>query len=571
MTTLTTARLSQDSRASDATAPTERKHILTVGLEDWFQVGAFQQLIHHDQWYRFDTRLDRSTHETLDLLDRFEAHATFFVLGWVAERVPELLAEITERGHEVASRGFHHRGISDMTRDEFRDDVLRTQTAIEAATGHRVQGYRVADGWLGPDDLWALDVLTELGYAYDSSILPMFRTYAHEPHRQFVHQHESRDGALWEIPPSTWRACGLNVPVGGGNWFRQLPHTLLKHAVNSLAEHSDHPLVLYFHTWELDPQQPRITSVGRVARLRHYRNLDKMRWVMEEHLSKHNFDTIANYLRLPAAEVVGLPPAVPVPAAADRARPRLSSQPRTAVSIVIPCFNEEATLSYLANTLERVEFELSGKYEPHFILVDDCSTDTTWDTMQTVFSQKDNCRLLHHESNRGVSAAILTGMRAAKTEVVCSMDCDCSYDPLELAHMLPLLTDDVDLVTASPYHPSGHVKNVPGWRLFLSKGLSQLYRLVLRRKLHTWTSCFRIYRKSAVEDVVLEENGFLGTAELVARLAQRGSEIIEHPATLEVRIFGESKMKTCRTIVGHLRLIARILSNGKPVTSLDTK
>lgn len=571
MATLTTHTLPLQTNAAEASALTDRKHILTVGLEDWFQVGAFQQLIHHDQWYRFDTRLERSTQETLDLLDRFNAKATFFVLGWVAERVPQLLAEVVSRGHEVASRGFHHRSISDVSRHEFRDDVLRTQMAIESATGQKVHGYRLADGWLGPDDLWALDVLAELGYAYDSSMFPMFRSYSQEPHRRFVHQHTSSTGNLWEIPPSTWRTCGLNVPVGGGNWFRQLPHTLLKHAVHSLAEHPEHPLVLYFHTWELDPEQPRISAAGRMARLRHYRNLDKMRWVLEDHLARHRFDTVANHLELPTVEVTATPETPQLPTAASETITRVSTSPKTAVSIVIPCYNEDATLPYLANTLERVEFELADSYAPHFILVDDCSTDTTWDTMQTVFGPKANCTLLQHETNSGVSAAILTGIRAAETDVVCSMDCDCSYDPLELRRMLPLLTDDVDLVTASPYHPDGHVKNVPGWRLFLSKGLSQLYRLVLRRRLHTWTSCFRVYRKSAVENLVLEETGFLGTAELVARLTQGGSQITEHPATLEVRIFGESKMKTCRTIVGHLRLIGRILSQRTPSVPSNKK
>jgi dTDP-4-amino-4,6-dideoxygalactose transaminase len=139
------------------------------------------------------------------------------------------------------------------------------------------------------------------------------------------------------------------------------------------------------------------------------------------------------------------------------------------------------------------------------------------------------------------------------------MDCDCSYDPLEFSRMLPLMTDDVDLVTASPYHPQGCVKNVPGWRLLLSKGLSTIYRIVLPQKLHTWTSCFRVYRKSAIEKLSLHEAGFLGTAELVGQLCLNGSKIVEHPATLEVRIFGESKMKTFHTIAGHLRLVQQLV------------
>ncbi len=140
------------------------------------------------------------------------------------------------------------------------------------------------------------------------------------------------------------------------------------------------------------------------------------------------------------------------------------------------------------------------------------------------------------------------------------MDCDCTYDPIEMATMIPMLEPGVDLVTASPYHPKGRVVNVPGWRLTLSRGASLLYRAVVGQGLHTYTSCFRVYRKSAVVDLELTEGGFLGVAELLGLLALRGGRIVEHPATLEVRLFGQSKMKTAKTIQGHLRLLSRFAS-----------
>ncbi|MBI1313396.1 DUF3473 domain-containing protein [bacterium] len=573
---------------SDSTS--RRQHILTVGLEDWFQVGAFQQLINHEQWYRFETRLERSTRATLDLLDHHNTKATFFVLGWVAQEVPELVADVATRGHEIASRGFYHRSVRDLSREEFREDLLRTQEALVAATGQRILGYRVAEGWLRPEDLWALDVLAEEGYAYDSSILPLGFRFRSEPWRRFVHAHETPVGALQEVPPSSVRIAGCNLPISGGNWFRQIPHTLLKHLVRRWDHRCEHPLVTYFHTWELDPEQPRISAVDRLNRVRHYRNLDKMRWVLAEHLSRYRFGTVAESLGLEIERVDdakrvcqwtatiggGLAPLDPRPSTpALRSLSSLSPGPSalaTPVSIVIPCYNEESTLPYLARTLERLEFELQGVgCEPQFVFVDDRSSDATWDTMQAVFGARSNVRLVRHEQNAGVSAAIRTGIANADHEIVCSMDCDCSYDPLELTRMIPLLTDGVDLVTASPYHPQGHVKNVPGWRLLLSRGLSTLYRLVLPQKLHTWTSCFRVYRKSAVKDLLLRENGFLGTAELVGRLSQAGGQIVEYPATLEVRIFGESKMKTCRTIVGHLWLIMRLLRERQPHPQLTER
>ncbi len=564
--------------ASDAcpSAEPKRQHILTVGLEDWFQVGAFHQLIDYQQWYRFETRVERSTHATLDLLDRYNTRATFFVLGWVAQELPELVAEVASRGHEIASRGFYHRGVREMSRDEFREDLLRTQETLKAATGQHIRGYRMADGWLRRQDLWALDVLAEEGYSYDSSILPLGFRYRSEPWRRFVHAHQTANGQLQEVPPSSVRLVGCNLPICGGNWFRQIPHTLLKHLVRRWDSRCEHPLVTYFHTWELDPEQPRINAVDRLNRVRHYRNLDKMRWVLEEHLSRYRFGTVAESLGFevePSQELSRLAQRIELVRSDPSSQSPLPSV-HSSVSIVIPCYNEESTLPYLARTLERLEFELRGAgYDLQFVFVDDRSSDNTWDTLHAVFGDRENMMFVRHEQNAGVSAAIRTGIENAEHDVVCSMDCDCSYDPLELKHMIPLLADGVDLVTASPYHPQGHVKNVPGWRLLLSKGLSTLYRFVLPQKLHTWTSCFRVYRKSAVKDLTLQEDGFLGTAELVGRLSQAGGQIVEHPATLEVRIFGESKMKTCRTIVGHLRLIARLLSErqpGRPQTTPTT-
>ena len=138
------------------------------------------------------------------------------------------------------------------------------------------------------------------------------------------------------------------------------------------------------------------------------------------------------------------------------------------------------------------------------------------------------------------------------------MDCDCTYDPHELAKMLPLLTEDVDMVTASPYHEKGGVRNVPEWRLFLSKGASWLYRRALRSKLDTYTSCFRVYRRASVVNLQIKEKGFLGVAEMLGRLDLNGGKIIEYPAVLEVRLFGFSKMKTARTIFGHLKLLSQL-------------
>jgi hypothetical protein len=314
------------------------------------------------------------------------------------------------------------------------------------------------------------------------------------------------------------------------------------------------PLVMYFHVWELDPELPKITAAPWHTRLRQYRNLERMPSLLRYYLARYPFEPIRDHLGL-----------VPEPATA-RAAVREgagaaavgAATERTPVTIVVPCFNEESVLPYLENTLRRVAADLGQLYDLHYVFVDDGSTDGTRKALEATFGSLPNCRLIPHGRNRGVAAAILTGIRHAPTEVVCSIDCDCTYDPHQLRDLIPMLKEDVALVTASPYHPSGRVLNVPPWRLLLSKGLSALYRRVFRQKLHTYTSCFRVYRRSQVRTLAIREGGFLGVAEMLGALDLQGKRIVEHPAVLEVRLLGHSKMKLVRTIRGHLRLLARL-------------
>jgi glycosyltransferase involved in cell wall biosynthesis len=232
---------------------------------------------------------------------------------------------------------------------------------------------------------------------------------------------------------------------------------------------------------------------------------------------------------------------------------------RVRVAVVVPCYNEEPALHHLHARLLETTAVLADRYQVHFLFVDDGSTDETWKILNDLFGSWPDCSLLRHERNRGLTAAFLTGFRASKEEVVCCMDSDCTYDPRDLAHMIPLLADGVDVVTASPYHPEGGVRNVPAWRLKLSMVSSFLYRRILQQKLCTWTSCFRAYRRSALVGLPVSTDGFQGIAEILARLDLRGSRIIEYPTVLDVRAFGQSKMRVLRTIAGHLRLLGRLL------------
>ena len=535
-----------------------QKHILTILLEDYFQVGAFDHLIRRQTWSRFEPRYLQNTLKTLDLLDNQQTKATFFVSDWIAEQSPKLIKEIVRRGHEIACRGADHGNLRRISPEEFRAELRRTRDVLEHTSGQKIRGYRAAGKLSYSSDLWKLDVLAEEGFDYDASFLPTWNAVKKDLPRLYAHEYLSGEKKIWELPYSTYRLANFLLPISGGNYFRQLPYTLLRRAVSEWHERTNAPFVLYFHVWELDAEQPRINAASSLNSIRHYRKLDKMAWIINENLSRYQFTSCADFL------------AINHPAAKDQNAVKVidevsvtigntwQTKNREKVSIVIPCFNEEKTLPYLANTLRSLEENLRPTYELQFIFIDDQSTDLTFAKLRELFGAQPNVTIFQHEQNKGVAAGIMTGLKIARTDIVCSLDADCTYDPHELANMIPLLREGVALVTASPYHPAGGVRNVPAWRLSLSKAASWLYRRTLRTKLSTYTSCFRVYRRSAVENLDLKENGFLGVAEMLGKIDLQGGQIVEHPAVLDVRLFGFSKMKTARTILGHLRLLSRL-------------
>jgi polysaccharide deacetylase family protein (PEP-CTERM system associated) len=537
--------------------------MLTINLEDYFQVAAFRGIIRSSQWYRFETRLEHQLDTTLSMLSKHDAKATFFVLGWIAERFPDLIRRIVKEGHEIASRGYLHRPLIEMSKLEFAEDAKRSKELIEEAAEQKVLGYRLSDGWFQPSELWALEALHECGYLYDSSIAPRGRKFANRVEYRNYQLLQDEPKPFHEFPIGSLSMFGYSMPVTGGNYLRQMPGWLATKAVRRVMKQPG-PKVWYFHTWELDPDQPKVSAGSRITRMRHYRNIDRMNEVWSNYLEQYKFTSIANHLCADTSIDVGMTRLrsfarerkFQIEIGNDAVNPD-----RIPVSVVIPCFNEEQTLPYLANTLRSVRAELGSIYDIKWILVDDRSTDSTWNLMQSIFGKDAHFCLHRHENNLGVAGAICTGIDLAQTEIVCSMDADCTYDPHELANMIPRLIDGVDLVTASPYHRDGHVLNVPKWRLTLSRGASWLYRRILNHKLATYTSCFRVYRHSAFTKLKLQRTGYLGVAEMLTQLDQRGGKIVEHPATLEVRALGNSKMKTMRTIIGHLELMVDLLRN----------
>lgn len=570
---------SADEKLVLKNAESSHAQILTVNLEDYFQAGAFHRFISPRNWYRFESRLEKNTEETLELLAQHDAKATFFVLGWIAEKYPELIRSIAKAGHEIASRGHLHQPLLKLSAEARREDLRRSREILEDTVGKPVVGFRLSDGWLHKKDLGFLDELLEAGYLYDSSLMPRRRDFSQQPWRRHIHEQTCSNGTILEIPPSTMPFAGGWWPIAGGNYLRQLPESLMNSAIEKWQQTESSPFVMYFQVWELDELQPRLSVTGRLTKIRHYRNLGKYRTLLPQYLASANFTSIQDHAKLNGSPLSSL--SKQVHNLAERpVRARLLNEvavttpdedstagnsgirrtQRPAATLVIPCYNEESTLPYLHRTMQSLRHELSRQWDLKILFVDDCSKDNTYEVLQSLFGDDTDIGILRHETNKGVSAAILTGINAAQTEIIASIDADCSYDPHELTHMLPRLTRDVAMVTASPYHRDGKVNNVPSWRLVLSHTLSCMYRILLGQKLSTWTSCFRVYRKQQIVDLPLVENGFLGTAELAAQLSLHGRKIVEHPATLEVRLFGFSKMKTVRTILAHLRLLSKVVA-----------
>lgn len=229
------------------------------------------------------------------------------------------------------------------------------------------------------------------------------------------------------------------------------------------------------------------------------------------------------------------------------------------VSIVVPCYNEADGVPQLKAKLVPILNRLKSRYVLQLILVDDGSLDETYSLLEANFSSVENCKVVRHEKNMNLGAAIRTGFSHSNGDWIAYLDSDCTYDPAFLEPMLEQMESGADLVTVSPYHPKGKVVGVPEYRLFLSKSLTAIYRVILRQKIYTFTAMVRIYRKDILKDIASAENDFSAVAEMMLKALKQHAKVVELPATLTVRRFGESKMKTARVIKAHLRLIGKLL------------
>jgi polysaccharide deacetylase family protein (PEP-CTERM system associated) len=269
---------------------------MTVDVEDYFHVSAFERVVSRAGWDAFDSRVVANTNLLLDLFNQAGVKSTFFVLGWVAERFPALVRQIASAGHEVASHGYHHQLVYLLTPEQFREDVRSAKRAIENATGMPVLGFRAPSYSVTASSLWALDVLVEEGYVYDASIFPIHHDrYGIPEAPRHAHLIERSGGTLVEMPGSTVRIGGVNLPVAGGGYFRLLPYAWTRWGISRVNRLERAPVIFYVHPWEVDPLQPRLNVRG-ATRLRHYTGLNRTARRLTRLLKDFRFDTVASTL-----------------------------------------------------------------------------------------------------------------------------------------------------------------------------------------------------------------------------------------------------------------------------------
>lgn len=271
-------------------------HAMSIDVEDYFHVAALAQVIRPDQWGDLPSRVERNTEQLLALFERHNVRATFFVLGWVAERYPGLVRKLAQGGHEIASHGYSHQLIYNQTPEVFREETQRAKALLEDQVQRPVRGYRAASYSITRQSLWALDILAELGFTWDSSIFPIHHDrYGIPGSPTAPYTLETPAGhQLQEFPLTTAKLFGVTIPAAGGGYFRQFPYPLFRYLFHRASDQGRKPQMFYLHPWEIDPGQPRYNNASWFSRFRHYTNLDKCESRLERLLTDFRFGTVSD-------------------------------------------------------------------------------------------------------------------------------------------------------------------------------------------------------------------------------------------------------------------------------------
>lgn len=273
------------------------KNAITIDVEDYFQVAALAKWAPFEDWDTFPLRVERNTHQILDLLDGADIHATFFVLGWIAERCPTLVREIVKRGHELASHGYSHQLIYRQSRESFAQETTHSKKLLEDISGVAVNGYRAASYSITKDSLWALDVLVENGFRYDSSIFPVRHDrYGIADAKTVPHKIKTPAGhELTEFPITPLKLLGGHVPVAGGGYFRLFPYWFTRWGLKRINRRQQQAFIFYLHPWEIDPDQPKLPATG-FSKFRHYNNLEVCEQRLTQLLGDFELTTVRELL-----------------------------------------------------------------------------------------------------------------------------------------------------------------------------------------------------------------------------------------------------------------------------------
>jgi len=268
----------------------EVRNAMTIDVEDYFQVSAFEKHIPRSSWEHLPCRIEHNLDVILGMMENYGVKGTFFTLGWIARRYPALVHRIVAAGHELASHGYAHGRANEQSRAEFSEDVRSAKQLLEDIAGVRVNGYRAPSFSIGTVNLWALDCLAEAGYVYSSSIYPIRHDHYGMPDAPRFPHRPASTSTLLEIPVTTVRIGSHNLPAGGGGYFRLLPYSVSRACLRRVNRKDGKPCVFYFHPWEIDPEQPRQLGISVRTRFRHYTNLSRMRPRIERLMRDFHWD-----------------------------------------------------------------------------------------------------------------------------------------------------------------------------------------------------------------------------------------------------------------------------------------
>ncbi len=498
---------------------------LSIDVEDYFHVSNFEGVIRQFEWDCLEPRVHRNTFKLLEILEEFNCRATFFVLGWVAEKYPDIVRRIDACGHEIACHSYSHKLIFTQTPEQFRRETRRAKAVLEDITGREVIGYRAPSYSITRSTMWALDVLIEEGFRYDSSIFPIYHDrYGISDFERFPHTIKRGAGEILEFPLTTVRMWGINLPIAGGGYFRLLPYPLVRWGLKAVNERERRPAIVYLHPWELDPEQPKIDA-GRLMRFRHYINIAATEEKFRRLLSDFKFIPARDLL----CEMLSQPAPVAERAATLNVEPRRTAD---SLSLVIPVFNEEDNVEPLHRLIKQALEGVSSNYE--IIFVDDGSRDRTFERVAALREADDRVKLIRLRRNSGQTVALSAGFAAAKGDIILSMDGDLQNDPADIPALLAKIEAGYDLVC--------------GWRKerkdrFLSRKLPSrianwIIRLATGIDIHDNGCSLKAYRASLIKRLRPQADMHRFIPALASLAGARIAEVVvsHHP-----RKFGKSK------------------------------